>query len=168
MSVVDCSTPDLFSHSRTVEQYVVTPSGKAMSERVIRLKCQCTFDERYGLARPFGHRRVSMGECLQHQVVSIEAVGPLSFGTLDLSLAHARLDRSHNAQGDLVLDSENIIERPIVTLGPKVRAALRLNKLTRETYPVCGFAHAAFQHITHAEFAADLLHVDGSAFIGER
>jgi hypothetical protein len=38
MSVVDCSAPVLFSHSGAVEQYVVTPSGQAVSERIIRLK----------------------------------------------------------------------------------------------------------------------------------
>ena len=110
--MVDCSAPILFSHSGAVEQYMVAPSGQTVSERIIRLKHWSTLDKRYCLARPFWHCRVSVGECLQHEVVSIKAVGPLSFVTLDLSLAQARLDRPNNVQRDLVLDSKDVIEWP--------------------------------------------------------
>jgi len=30
-----------------------------------------------------------------------------------------------------------------------------------------GFAHAAFEHVAHAQFARDLLHVHGLALVGE-
>ena len=32
---------------------------------------------------------------------------------------------------------------------------------------IAGLAHAAFQHVAHAELAPDLLHVDGAALVGE-
>ena len=34
-------------------------------------------------------------------------------------------------------------------------------------YPVARFAQAAFEHVAHTEFGADLLHVDRAASVGE-
>ena len=47
-----------------------------------------------------------------------------------------------------------------------MRAGLRLDQLRRDAHPVARFAHAAFEHVAHSQFAGDLPHVDGSAFVG--
>ncbi len=41
------------------------------------------------------------------------------------------------------------------------------DQLDRDAHPAARFAHAAFEHIAHAQFLADLLDVDGLAFVGE-
>src|SRR5262249_34417468 len=46
-------------------------------------------------------------------------------------------------------------------------AAGRIDQLRGDAYAVSGFADAAFEDITDAEFAADLLHVDPMAFVNE-
>src|SRR5262249_5639349 len=51
--------------------------------------------------------------------------------------------------------------------GPDVFASLRLEKLRADAEPIAGFAHTAFDHISHAEFAPDLLHINRTAFVGE-
>jgi hypothetical protein len=43
----------------------------------------------------------------------------------------------------------------------------RIDELARDAHAVSGLAQAAFQHIAHAEFPANLLHVNGTAFVGE-
>ena len=40
-------------------------------------------------------------------------------------------------------------------------------QLTGDAHPVAGLAHAAFEHVAHAQFARHLLHVDRTPFVGE-
>src|SRR5262249_37488169 len=42
-----------------------------------------------------------------------------------------------------------------------------VDQLRRDPYATPRLAHGAFEHIAHAEFAPDLLHIDGAAFVGE-
>src|SRR5262249_39768632 len=41
------------------------------------------------------------------------------------------------------------------------------DQLSGDAYTTAGFAHRAFEHIADAQFAADLLHIDGLAFVRE-
>jgi len=56
---------------------------------------------------------------------------------------------------------------------PSKRSAQRcvpvrgVDELAGYADPVRGLAHAAFEHVTHAELTADLLHIDGAALVGE-
>ena len=45
---------------------------------------------------------------------------------------------------------------PIVTFRPDVAAAGRVDELAGKPNAVAGLANAAFQHVTHAQFAAYL------------
>ena len=48
-----------------------------------------------------------------------------------------------------------------------MRAGLCLDQVAGDAHPVAALAHAAFEHIADAEFAADLLHIDRLALVGE-
>ena len=61
----------------------------------------------------------------QIEIVGVETVGPLALGGLDLGVLQIRLDCADDAQRDLVLQFEDVIERAIVALGPKMCAARR-------------------------------------------
>ena len=56
---------------------------------------------------------------------------------------------------------------------PSKRSAQRcapvagIDELPGDAHSVPGLAHAAFEHIAHAQFAPDLLHIDGPALVGE-
>ena len=43
-----------------------------------------------------------------------------------------------------------------------MRAGLGVDQLRGDAHPVAGFAHRAFEDIADAEFAPDLLHIDGA------
>ena len=58
-------------------------------------------------------------------------------------------------------------EVAIVALGPDVVAGPDLDQLRAHADTIAGFAQAAFQDITHAQIAPDLLHVYRAALIGE-
>src|SRR4051794_34483568 len=101
-----------------------------------------------------------MGQSPQIKIVGIQAVRALAFRKLDLSLPQAWLDGADDAQRDLVLDFENVAERPVIALGANVGAVRGLNELAGDANAVPRLAQAAFEHVAHAELAADLLHID--------
>src|SRR5215469_4831486 len=48
-----------------------------------------------------------------------------------------------------------------------MRAGHGVDQLRRDTQPVTGFAHGAVEHVTDAELAPDLLHVDDFSLVGD-
>ena len=69
--------------------------------------------------------------------------------------------------GDLILQVENVVQRAVEPVGPEMRAGLRFDQLRGDAQAIARLAHAAFQHIAHAEFAPDLPDVDGPALVDE-
>ena len=91
----------------------------------------------------------------------------MRIGALLLGVGNGRGDRDRHRLGDLVLHRENVGEIAVVALGPDMIAGLGLDQLRGDPDAVAGFAHAAFEHIAHAQFAPDLLHIDRAALVGE-
>ena len=67
----------------------------------------------------------------------------------------------------LVLDGKDVLKRSVVTFGPDVVSVGRIDQLRRDTDAVSHLAHAALEHVAHAELAPDLAYVDGLALVGE-
>ncbi|MNF84439.1 hypothetical protein D3C84_668000 [compost metagenome] len=78
-----------------------------------------------------------------------------------------RRDGTDDAFSDLILQLEDVVERAFEALRPEVRSGRRIDQLPGDAHPVTGPAHAAFQHVTHAELLADTLDVHGAAFVRE-
>jgi len=76
-------------------------------------------------------------------------------------------DRAGDAGRDLILQLENVVERGVEAVGPDVSAGRRVDQLPADTHPVGGFAHAAFEHVAHAELLRHLLHIDRLALVGK-
>ena len=87
---------------------------------------------------------------------------PCFFGRAQLNL-----ERSNDLLREFVLHGEDIREVAIKAVGPDVCAARSIDKLAGNAHPVARLADTAFQHVAHAEFAADLLHVDRLALVGK-
>src|ERR1700739_2248352 len=103
----------------------------------------------------------------QIEVISGKVRGRLTVGALDLGLAQLWFDRAGDAGRDLVLQVENVVERAVEAVGPDVSAGRGVDQLPGDAHPVAGFAHAAFEHVAHAELLCHLLHVDLPALVGE-
>ena len=138
-----------------------------MGSGIIRLERRGLAKQRQRLIRLAWHKDAKMRKRAQIEIVGVETVRPLALGALDLGVQQARLDRADDAQGDLVLQFEDVVERAIIALGPDMRAARRRDQLRGDPHAVAGLAQAAFEDIAHAELAADLLQVDGPALVSE-
>jgi hypothetical protein len=86
----------------------------------------------------------------QHQVVGVETLGPFARDARHLGLPQARLDRSDDAQRDLVLQGKDIIDRAVVTLSPQMRPVRRVEKLSGNANAIAISAYTALEDIAHA------------------
>ena len=77
------------------------------------------------------------------------------------------LQRGHDLLHDLILQGKDVCERTVVALGPEVSAGGGVDQLRDDAHLIAGFLHTAFQHVAHAQFFPDVLHVGGFAFVGE-
>src|SRR5665811_2077064 len=82
-------------------------------------------------------------------------------------LAQLDLKRGYDLAREFVLHGENIGEVTIEAVGPDMRTALCVDELAGNADAVARLAHPTSQPVTHAEFAADPLHVDRLALVGE-
>ena len=87
--------------------------------------------------------------------------------TLDLGELQARLDAGDDAFGKLVLKREDVAHVAFEAVGPDVVSVRGVDQLAGETYALAAAPHAAFEHVAHAELAADLADVDGLALVDE-
>ena len=73
------------------------------------------------------------------------------------AVARRRLDpprqRGDDRGRDLVLDREDVLEVAVVALGPEVVVGRGVDQLHRDAHPLPDLAHAALDHVLHAELA---------------
>src|SRR5207244_5979560 len=78
-----------------------------------------------------------------------------------------RFNTSGDAQCNAVLELEHCFARAVEAIGPQMRAARGVDQLRGDAHSAARLADRAFEHIADAQFAPDLLHIDGLALIGE-
>ena len=96
-----------------------------------------------------------------------EATRRFAHRAVQFGVSNRRRDSNCHRLRDLVLYRKDAGEIAVIALRQDMLAALGLDHLCADANPVAGFAQAAFEHIAHTEFAPDLFHVDGPAFVGE-
>src|SRR3972149_10863116 len=97
----------------------------------------------------------------------IQALWRLAFQAVVLRRVDVGLDTADHAAGDLVLDREHVVERPIVALRPQVIAGRRLDELPGDPDPVAALSDAAFEDVPNPELASDLADIHVPALVGE-
>ena len=78
----------------------------------------------------------------------------LTFGIVDV-----RCDRRDDAARQFLLHLEDVLQHPVVLLGPQVVAGERVDQLAADADALGRLADAAFQHVAHAEFLAHAANV---------
>src|SRR6516164_4096170 len=77
-------------------------------------------------------------------------------------------NRAYHTGREAVLQIENVFNGAVESIGPEMRRGGRINKLGSDANPIIGSTDAAFEHVAHAQFATDLLHINGLALVRER
>src|SRR6266404_5321930 len=76
-------------------------------------------------------------------------------------------ERPREPASDLALRLDQIAAVSVEVVGPDMRSRFRLDKLHVDLDPVAKPPHAAFEHIADPEVAANLLHLNWFALVGE-
>ena len=103
-----------------------------------------------------------------HQVPRVHAVRRLALRAEIFRGVKLRLDRGHDRLGDLVLHGEHVGETAVVTLGPQMAVGVDVVELRGDAHAIADLAHAAFEHVAHAEVGGDLPQVYRFALVHER
>ena len=131
------------------------------------VKLQGPSEQANHLVEVFPREGLEQRQPPQVAVVSAEIFCRLAPCPLDLGLLDAGGQLGDDLLGHHVLQGENVLERPVEPIGPQVVAGFTVDELARDTHPVGRLPYAAFQHIAHAEFAADLPDVERLALVGK-
>src|SRR5215469_11892093 len=97
----------------------------------------------------------------------VEASRLLPHGALLLGIGDSRSNSNRHRLADFVLHHEDVGEIAVVALSPDMLAGLGLDQLAGDANAIAGFPQAAFEHIAHAQIAANLLHINSAALVGE-
>src|SRR5215469_8252952 len=79
-----------------------------------------------------------------------------------------QLERECDPASNFALQLEKVGDFVVEAFGPQMRGGCSVDQLGIDADTISGASKAAFEHITHTEFAADLLGVDGLVPISER
>jgi hypothetical protein len=139
-----------FLEAGSDEQELVAPGEQAMGASVVGLQRQRPLEQRHRLGCLLRRGNVDMRKGTQNEVVGIEIVRPFALNARYLRVTQTRLDGTHHAQRDFVLQRKNVIESAVVALRPKMNAGFSLHELGTDPNALVRLADAAFQHIAHA------------------
>jgi hypothetical protein len=144
------------------------PSRKREGERIGRIEPERLLQQSCGLPVVLPLERPHQGKRAHDEIVGVEAFRPFAQSPFDFGRSDGRLNRSHDAGGDLVLEIEQLLGNAIVVLGPEMVPIGRIDQLGRDAKAVACPPYAPFEEVPDAEFAADLLNADGSPLRRER
>ena len=149
------------------EDHLIAQGEQRMSRRVARVQFQRALQQigRDPCVGELAGRGI--GKSAKIEIIGVEIFRAFLPGALDLRMLQARLDDADDALGDLILKLENVVQGAVEAVGPEMRARFRFDQLRGDAEPIARFAHAALQHVTHAEFTPDLPNIDRSALVGE-
>ena len=126
-----------------------------MSSRIIRFESQSLRQQRDRNRGVFREVRMCKRLSAQYEVVCLKAPGTSPSHTIELGAPQVRLNRPDDALRDLVLECEDVIELPVITLDPDQLSALGITELRGNPDSLAGLADTSFQQIAHAQFASD-------------
>src|SRR5262245_50378211 len=103
----------------------------------------------------------------QEIVVSVETLGGLALGAVDLGLPQPWRDCAHDTCGHLILQIEDVFKPTFEAVSPQMYTSRSFHKLTGDAQSAGDLPHAAFKHVAHSQLAPDLSHVYGSILVSE-
>src|SRR5499426_2780475 len=121
--------------------------------------------ERLGSRVSSARALADIGQRARHTLPGVEALRRLALTAEVFRGIELRLDRCHDALGNLVLDGKEVGQLAVVPVGPYVSARDRVNELYRDADSGAGSANSPFKDVTCAEVAPCLCDVDDAFLV---
>src|SRR3984957_14579733 len=100
-------------------------------------------------------------------VVRVKIVRGLMLGPVNFGLLDSRRNRADYARGHLVLQLENVLKRPVETIGPKMRAIACVDQLAGDAHLIAALAHGTFEDVTDTKLASYSFNIDRLTCVSE-
>ena len=139
-----------------------------MGLSVVGCYCNGVPTQRLGFSGSRPRTLADKGQCADHAFAGVEAFRRLALAAVVFGSIEFGFDGGSYPLCDLVLHRKNVRDLAVVALGPDMVSGGAVDQLGGDPHPVARSSHAAFEHIAHAKLAADLLHIDSTAFVSER
>src|SRR6187200_1819782 len=94
-------------------------------------------------------------------VIGAHVLRRLQFDALKFECLYLRVNGSHDAARNVVLQLKNIRQVAVESIRPKMPAGRCVDKLTRYSNLLPGFPNAAFEDIPNAQLATYMPHING-------
>ena len=133
----------------------------------LRVEIDRLLEQLLAAREALGSHLVPLEEAHEIGVVRLEVFGVALDDRRPLSTQELHLEVFDDGEGDLVLDLEDVLETPVETLRPQVRAVPHIDELGSDAQPVAGLAHAPLDDGPDVQSTADLTHVLILALEGE-
>ena len=85
-----------------------------------------------------------------------------------LTASQLRLQRLRDSFSDLGLDAKNVTQVPVIRLGPKLRAGLRVNQVNIDPHLIACLLDATLKDVRYAKLLCDFSKIPRFALISLR
>ena len=103
----------------------------------------------------------------QEEFIGLRARGHPLLQRFLLGWREFEFQRGNDRLADLVLNGEDVVERPVEPIGPDLRIARCFDQLCGQPHPIARTAHAAFEDVRDIEVARQRRCRNGAALVGE-
>jgi hypothetical protein len=100
-------------------------------------------------------------------VICGHVLGLLAPGALRVGVLQPPRQYRDDGLSDLVLQREDIHQLAVVTVGPKMVATRRVDKLRRDPNAIAGLANAALHEVADIQVRGHVLNLAGASLVGE-
>ena len=100
-------------------------------------------------------------------LVRLEAPSAAGDPARILPLGQLYLKGCHDLHCNLILDSKEVAQIPVVSFGPEMTACGCIDELDQDPYPLPGPLNTPFQHIPHPQLFGHGLDLHGLALVGK-
>src|SRR5262245_28048118 len=141
----------------------VSKRKRRIGARVVRVEGDGALEELPSLIEVYHlERRPHRGEDIRsahEEIIRLPGRRRLQQRALGLGLVDLGHQDRNDRPGNLVLNSEDVLQLAVVTLGPKVSAGQGIDELGGDADAIAGPTDAAFENVANAELAADLPYI---------
>src|SRR6516164_5539759 len=112
-----------------------------------------------------GESFLCVSQTAQVSIMSLDVVRRFGGDEFLFVTAQLRLQRLRYSFGDLALDSKDVGQLSVVSVGPKMGIGLRVNQLHIDSHLIGYFLHATLKDVRDTELLRDLAEIGRFALI---
>src|SRR5215813_3585927 len=150
-----------------IEHAHIGPAKQRMGMGIVGIERDRLLQQLLRLPLLVGTHPPHVRQRLHDQIPGVDVLRRFPANARHLGSQDLRAHRADDPVGDVVLQLEHVGQRAVVSFRPQVNPIGGIDQLAGDSNLVGGFAHAALEHVAHAQFVRDLADVDRLTLVGK-